>query len=175
MKQLVKKTEELILVSFVTGLTVFILSIATVILWKRDGFDLLETSLMSMLSGIYFLVITIIANIISLNKYIRSSIKNNMAPIKRFFQVLIVLGVSFLIFLIFDTVFFLIDNSISKDYANALVELAEKSGSSLDTNTLENFAKLPFALQNGIVTFILAFIGSMISLLFVKKDGILFT
>jgi hypothetical protein len=174
MKKLINKTEELLLLGLTVGIIVFLLSVITVLYWQRDGIDLIEVSFMSIISGLYFFLVIIIANIIGLNKYIRTMIGDGRTPFKRIIQIFIILLTSFMVYAAFDSVYFLIDKSISAEYAEALLNLANKSGDSLNKRTLEDFAKLPFALQNGIVTFIFAGISSVISLAFIKKDGVLF-
>jgi hypothetical protein len=174
MKKLIKNFEELLLLGLTAGTIVFLLSIVTVLFWHRDGIDLLEVSFMSILSGLYFFIVIIVSNIIGLNKYVRDMINDGRAPLNKFAQVFIVLLTSFMAYAVLDSVYFLADNSISADYAEALMNLASRSGDSLNKRTLDDFARLPFALQNGIVTFIFASIGSVISLAFIKKDGVLF-
>lgn len=174
MKKLIKKSEELLLLGLTAGIIVFLLSVITVLYWRRDGIDLLEVSFMSILSGLYFFIVIIVSNIIGLNRYIRLMLEDGHIPFKKITQIFIVLLSSFVVYAAFDSIYFLVDKSISADYAEALMNLANRSGDSLNKRTLEDFARLPFALQNGIVTFTFAVVGSLISLAFIKKDGVLF-
>lgn len=47
--------------------------------------------------------------------------------------------------------------------------MAENNGDTLPG--FDDYASLPFGIQNAILTFIIGLLGSLISLAFVKKDG----
>lgn len=173
MKNLIQKTEDLFMLSLITGVLVFLVSLTTVLLWTKDGISLLEVAFMPIISGLYYFILIIVANIIGLNRYIRTTVRDGRTPIIRTLQVLFVLIVSFIIYVFLDSSYFMFDNSISSDYAEALIELSEKNNGSVDIDSVSGFAQIPFSLQNGIITFVFAFIGSLISLIFIKKDGVL--
>lgn len=85
-----------------------------------------------------------------MNKGIRNAIKADSSVIKRIYQVLLSLIIAMIVFLILDVIFFIIDDSISQDYANMLKEMAEKNGDTLPG--FDDFASLPFGIQNAILT-----------------------
>lgn len=169
MKIRIQSMGTIIQLSAFIGITTFILSYATASFWQRDGFSLMEISLLSLLAGFYFFVAIIVGNAIGLNKYMRSVISEGQKTIKRGYLVLLVLFFSFLFYLLSDTLIFFIDKSISADYGNALIKLAAANNKSLDG--VEAFVKIPFGLQNAIATFICALLGALASILFIKKDG----
>ncbi|MDO4229876.1 MAG: hypothetical protein Q4C98_08680 [Capnocytophaga sp.] len=68
-----------------------------------------------------------------------------------------------------ETIFFVIDGSISRDYANMLENMAEKNGDTL--LGIEEFRNIPFGFQNAILTFAIGLIAAFFSLVFIKKDG----
>lgn len=169
----IKRIEHLLALSLIVGSAVFMLSLITTLRWQNEGFDLLEVSFMSIISGVYFMIIIIIANVIGLNMYIRDAIKSGHQPILKILQILLIFVSSFVIYILLDSAFFIFDGSISKEYAESLLELSQKNGGTLEESSLSDFANLPFSLQNGIITSVFALIGSFISLPFIKKDGIL--
>jgi len=152
-----------------SGMSLFVLTFITCLYWLQDGFDMIEVSLLTIISGFYFLLIIPIANSIGLNKYIRKTLDAGKKPLKRIHLVLIVFGISLLTYVLLDSVFFLIDKSVSLEYADALKYLANTNNQPVEG--MDSFTKIPFSIQNVIVTFILGLLGSFISLLFVKKNG----
>lgn len=169
MKIRLKSMDTIIQLSAFIGIITFTLSYATASYWQKDGFSLVEVSLLTILTGFYFFITIIVGNAVGLNKYIRSIINEGCKAVKRRYLVLLVLLFSFMFYLLFDTIIFFVDKSISIDYANALMELATANNDSLQG--IDDFAKIPFAIQNGIATFIFALIGALASILFLKKDG----
>jgi|GEM_PF-1957161 len=161
--------EEVFANGALTGLVTFVMSCLTILYWKRDGFDFLEISFMSIIAGIYLFIIIIPMNIIFLNRGIRYGLKNDLPILKRVYQVLLSLIIGMAVFLLLDSIYFLVDNSISKDFAQSLKEMSEANGRQLAG--IEEFASLPFGVQNGILTFVLGLLGSFISLAFIKRDG----
>ena len=158
--------------SLVIGFLVFIISYTTIFLWHINGFDTMELSLMSIISGIYFFIIVIVSNIFYLNKGIKNCNLNSIKYMKRIYQVLLTLIISYLTYLILDYVFFLIDDSMSRDFAIGLKNFAESNNKNLDG--IDEFVNLSFGIQNSIVTFVFGLLGSLISLIFITKSGDLF-
>lgn len=154
------------------GISTFALNLITILYWQRDGFDFLEIALMTIIAGVFLFISVLMSNIYFLNKGIRNAIKTDSSIIKRIYQVLLSLIIATIIFIILDAAFFIIDDSISQDYASMLKEMAERNGDTLAG--FDDFASLPSGIQNAISTFIIGFLGSLVSLIFVKKDGKLF-
>lgn len=111
----------------------------------------------------------IISSVVGINSKNKNLTNNNIKPISKIYSVLIVFGFSLITFVIVDCFSFIIDDSISKDYAQTLLNMAAENEESLEGAEL--FASLPFSIQNFLSTFILGFIGSLISLLFIRKNG----
>lgn len=164
-------TKNILLTGILVGVLTSALTIITLLYWQRDGLDLLEISFMSILAGLFLLICIIPINIIMLNKNIKEVLINKEKSSKRIYQILISFLIGFIIFLIIDYVYFLLDSSIPAKFAESLRKIAEKNGDSIQG--MDDFANLPFGLQNGILTFIFGLIGTFISLPFIKKDGIL--
>ena len=151
------------------GFATFILNLITISYWQRDGFDFLEIALMTIMAGIFLFISTLSSNIYFLNNGIRNALKADSSVIKRTYQVLLSLIIAMLVFLMLDAIFFITDDSIAQDYAYMLKEMTENNGDTLPG--FDDYASLPFGIQNAILTFIIGLLGSLISLAFVKKDG----
>jgi len=151
------------------GFATFILNLITISYWQRDGFDFLEIALMTIMAGLFLFISTLSSNIYFLNNGIRNALKADSSVIKRIYQVLLSLIIAMLVFLMLDAIFFITDDSIAQDYAYMLKEMAENNGDTLPG--FDDYASLPFGIQNVILTFIIGLLGSLISLAFVKKDG----
>lgn len=159
--------EYIIINGVIVGFLTFLLNLLTLVYWHRDGFDLIEVSLMPILAGFYLFIVSLVFNGTFLNNGIKKCLLINIKPLKRIYQVLISLLISLLIFILFDSILFTVNNDISVDYAISLKEMAEAYGeSSLD---ISQFMNLPFSIQNLMVTFIIGLISSFISLIFIKK------
>ncbi len=156
--------------SIIIALTTFILTYITLYQWQKDGFSIMEISIMSILTAIFVFFIIIAINIWQVNIYRKKSLEESISPIKKIWSVIIITILSFALLSLFDSLlFYFIDKSIPKSYAEGLEDLLKSSGQ--PTESLSEFSEMPFMLQNGIVIFIAALIGSMISLIFIKKDG----
>tara|TARA_B100001059_G_C17722285_1_gene521405 strand:- start:315 stop:839 length:525 start_codon:yes stop_codon:yes gene_type:complete len=151
------------------GFATFILNLITISYWQRDGFDFLEIALMTIMAGLFLFISTLSSNIYFLNNGIRNALKADSSVIKRTYQVLLSLIIAMLVFLMLDAIFFITDDSIAQDYAYMLKEMTENNGDTLPG--FDDYASLPFGIQNAILTFIIGLLGSLISLAFVKKDG----
>ncbi|HYG00882.1 MAG TPA: hypothetical protein VD927_00495 [Chryseosolibacter sp.] len=146
----------------------------TVYQWQSDGFDLIEASLLSILSGGYLVIILLITAAVGINWSIRATIREEVKPWHRGIQALILAAMSVVMFIILDSLFFfLVDNSVSADYGQALADLSAQQQKQLPG--MEDFKNMPFALQNGIVTTVLALIGALMSMVVIRKDGELFS
>ncbi|RTY94831.1 hypothetical protein EKM05_05825 [Flavobacterium sp. GSP27] len=171
-KSISTNAENILLAGILVGVFTSALTIITLLYWQRDGLDLLEISFMSILAGFFLFMCIIPINIIMLNKNIKEVLKNKEKSSKRIYQILLSFLIGFIIFLIIDYVYFLFDSSIPAKFAESLRKMAEKNGDSV--LGMDDFANLPFGVQNGILTFIFGLIGAFISLPFIKKDGILY-
>lgn len=148
------------------GLLVFIFTAVTCYYLMDDGINLKDLTLMTILPGLYFLLSTLVVNTIVLNKYIRESIAIGEKPLKKIFQTTLMLVVSYTAYMFFDSLHFMIDDSIPVRFAKALSHI-----SSMNEAEMIAYGKHPFFIQTIFVTIFLGVIGSFISLLFIKKDG----
>ena len=172
MKKYKEVLEAVFLSGLVCGFSTFALNFMTVSYWKSDGFDFLEIAFITIIAGLYMFISILPSNIYFLNKGIKDAIESESMLINRTIQVLLSLVVAMLIFLLLDLLLFTLDDSIPQTYANMLKEMAESNGD--DLPGFEGFAKLPLGIQNAILTFTIGLIGALVSLIFIKKDGILF-
>lgn len=157
----------------ISGLITFIISYIILYQWQKDGFTTMEISLMAILTAIIIFFIVIAVTIWQVNQYRKDCTIESVVPIKKVWSVLIIAILSFLFLSLFDSIlFYLIDKSIPQSYAEGLGDLMKSSGQSIES--LNDFDEIPFMLQNGVIIIIAAVIGSMISILFIKKDGVIF-
>ncbi|MFC0320745.1 hypothetical protein [Olivibacter oleidegradans] len=156
--------ESLSIVGIIAGITCFILTYATAYYWLRDGFDPFETTCLALITAVYFLFSVFIFNSWLLSRYNRQMTEDGIKKFTSFYQVCLTAIFGFITFLIMDaTIYYLVDDTIPKEFTNSLIELVDKTGG--DTSELIEFAELTFGLQNGILTFILGIIGGISSLL----------
>ncbi len=157
----------------ISGLITFAISYIILYRWQRDGFNTMEISLMAILTGIIIFFITIAVTIWHVNQYRKDCNIENIIPMKKVWSVLIIAVLSLLFLSLFDSIlFYFIDKSIPQSYAEGLSNLVRSSGQ--ETDSLNEFDEIPFMLQNSVVIIIAAIFGSLISILFIKKDGIIF-
>ena len=150
-----------------------ILIYVTVYYLHRDGFDLIDISILSVIAGIYLFFTTFFLNVWWINAYRKNSIENDITPLKTIYSILLILLFVTILLLLFDYFFFhFIDNSISYSFAEELGKFMESSGKS--SEELDEFREMPFIWQNGAVNFASILIACLFSWIFIKKDGVLF-
>ncbi|MDR2204890.1 MAG: hypothetical protein LBE36_01855 [Flavobacteriaceae bacterium] len=158
--------------SFVIAGISLLLMYTIVYFWKRDGFDNIEISLLSIIAFIILLPTTIICDAFFINKYRALTISIPEKPIKKIFSVFIVFFLVLFIMSAIDFIFFFgIDDSLSYEYASELELIMKNSG--MDTKGIKDFYRLPFFIQNIGANIAGLLLGSLISLFFIKKDGYL--
>jgi hypothetical protein len=148
------------------GLLVFIFTSVTCYYLIDDGINLIDLTLITIIPGLYYLFLTIVVNTIVLNKYIRESIASGEKPLKKVLQIILVFVVSYAAYIFFDSIHFMIDDSIPVRFAKALSHI-----SNLSEEQMLAYGKHPFFIQTIFVTIFMGILGSFISLLFIKKDG----
>src|SRR5690606_38806282 len=139
----------------------------TVSIWQSDSFDLVETSLLPFIGGVFFAICVIIVGIFGLNSYLKQETETVQKKKNRFLLALGIFIIAFFLFLIIDYLVFLFDNSIPKDYAEALYNIAVTYNSS--TAGIDEISDTAFGITNSLITLIMGFIGCMISIPFLKK------
>ncbi len=172
MIQQIKKEMPLIELGVLIGLFTFLLTLLTTTVWQNDGISMGELIMLPIIGGFYLFLSMIIVNIIGINKVRKIIVKNGEQPIKKLYQVLIVLFISIITYTLLDSIYFLLDNSLSKDYASSLEALMVSTGEK--TDDFEDFEKLPFSVQNVFSILFSSILAGIISLLFIKNNGEIF-
>lgn len=172
MIQIIKKQLPLIELGMLIGVITFTLTLLTTTLWQNDGISMGEGIMLPFIGGLYLFLSIIIINIVGINKVRKVAIKNNEQPIKKLYQVLIIVVITVFTYTLFDSIYFLFDNSLSRDYAKSLEALLQSTGEK--TDDIKDFDKLPFSVQNIFSSIFSAILTGLISLPFIKKDGEIF-
>jgi len=168
----IKKVIPLLELGMLVGVITFLLTLLTTTLWQFDGISMIELIMLPLVGGFYLFLSIIVVNIVGINKVRKLNIKSNMQPIKKFYQVLIVISISILFYTLLDSIYFIFDNSLSTDYASSLESVLSATGES--TADFKDFEKLPFSIQNIFSSISVAIISGLISLPFIKVDGKIF-
>lgn len=166
---LILKNEDIFFKCTMISLALFTATTITGYGFQNEGISLIEVSMLTILPGIYFMLLIMIGNTHIINRHNRNSLSIGNTPIKRFYLILIVLFTTFSIYLFIDFIFFSFDDSLSVDFAKSLGTISPNS--ELSKTDLEEYAKNPFSIQTGIITFSFGIIGALFSLIFIKKDG----
>ena len=172
MKSWLHRYADLFKAGLVNGLLSFILIICTLLYWKSDGFSVLEISFMAILGGFFYFFTCLGVSVWHINDHNKNARSRQEKPGKRWVAILLVLILGFVVLLLLDTVYFLIDDSISLEFAEALKTLMKQNNQSI--KGIDEFARLPFLTQNGIVTFMGGLLGGLLAAPLIKKDGVLF-
>jgi hypothetical protein len=167
-----KKIMPIIELGIIVGAITFILTIITTTFWQSEGISVGETIMLPLVGGFYLFFTILTVNIIGINKIRRVSIKKNELTFKKLYQVLIILMFSVLIYTLLDFIYFLLDDSLSKDYANSLEALMKSTGEK--TDDFKDFEKLPFSIQNIFSSLFSSIVAGIISLAFIKNNGEIF-
>jgi len=168
----IKKVIPLLELGMLVGVITFLLTLLTTTLWQFDGISMIELIMLPLVGGFYLFLSIIVVNIVGINKVRKLNIKSNMQPIKKFYQVLIVISISILFYTLLDSSYFIFDSSLSTDYASSLESVLSATGES--TADFKDFEKLPFSIQNIFSSISVAIISGLISLPFIKVDGKIF-
>ena len=132
-------------------------------LWQGNGLSEIELILMSVLPGALIFITIIIVNYLILNPWLLKNYEKENKFLKRRYIILGIFVFSILFHVISDSIIYLVDDSISRDY----VEFINSLGSS-DVKAIDVY---PFSMINFIVTIILGLIGSVISIPFIRRNG----
>ncbi|WP_421889863.1 hypothetical protein [Marinoscillum sp.] len=172
MKSWLNQYADLFKAGLVNGLLSFIFIISTLLYWKSDGFSVLEISFMAILGGFFYFFTCLSVSVWLINDHIKNARSSQEKPGNKWVAILLILIVGFVVLLLLDLIYYQIDNSISLEFAEALKALMQQNNQSI--NGIDEFAKLPFLMQNGIVTFGGGLMGGLLAVPFIKKDGVLF-
>ncbi|QKX06714.1 hypothetical protein HN014_17925 [Aquimarina sp. TRL1] len=159
-KQLVYVIETGILV----GVSLFSLTFLTTFLWQINGLNTRELVLLSVIAGVYLIVLTVLINYVRLNPFFYQLKQQFSKRCKRRNAIFLVLGISILIYFILDSIVYFVDDSLAVDYWNFLISLDPQKEA-------ENIVAYPFAIINSVVTFVFGIFGALVSFFLVKKEG----
>ena len=160
-----KKYELQIISGILSGILTFLITFLITFYWQIQGFTPFRALLLSILSSFLYMIILIPTNIISVRKFLKNEIITNGKAFRRY-PLLIIFVSSLLAFLIFDTVFFLFDDSLSRDYLQFLNSVEPNP----DLESTEEI--LPMGLMNVFQMLIFGLISILISLVFIKKKPV---
>jgi len=165
MKKFLKKTSPYISNGILIGFITFFLTFITTFYLNYDNLSLIEVSLLPFIGGFFFYFSLTFVSINQLNKI---NIENNFITINRYYQILLLLTISFITYLLLDSFIFLFDRSLSENYSQGLINVAENT----DKNEIEEFkkfGKIPFGLQNFVLTIIAGIVSYITILVSMKK------
>lgn len=140
--------EKFITISFLISIISFVASNLVIYFWKRDGFDFIELSVLSILSSFIVLIVILIVDSVMLSKYYKSCVNEQINFLKNIFQILILTALVIGFSLFFDWALFSIDNSVSLEYAESLRQFLIDQHADDQVAGIDEFAELPFLIQN---------------------------
>ena len=167
MNKLYKRIKPLISISVLIGLITFFLTFLTTFYMNYDNLSIVEISLLPLIGGFFFFFSLTFIGVNQLNKI---NIENDFVLINRYYQVLIILVISFATYLLADSLIFIFDKSLSENYSQGLINLTEE----MDNNEIqefEKFGKLPFGIQNFVLTLIAGIVSYITILIGMKKKN----
>ncbi len=170
MKQTIKTLlEHLIPCAFLISLISLIISNGIIYFWKRDAFDMLELMFLPLLSSVIIFIVIAVVNSFLLPKYYNeSNLKNSL--IANIFVLSIIHSFAIIGFSIFfDWVLFSVDHSVSIEYAETLEKMLNEQHSEM-TNDIEEFAQLPFLIQNIFMFSFSVILTTILSVFSIRKQ-----
>ena len=142
----------------IVGLLTYFAYFLTTFYWQLNEISEFELIMLSVISGLFLLLISPIYLFFSLKKFYRN-LEENLKPKKRYFIALIMIT-SIITFILLDCLVFLIDNSLSKEYLDYLNSL--EPNSEIDTI-------LPMSILNIVPFIMFGLLSYITSVLIVKK------
>ncbi|MEN7546294.1 hypothetical protein AAG747_00150 [Rapidithrix thailandica] len=134
--------------------TALILALASVFtcylianLTLQEGFSQIEFSMMALMPGVVFFFCTFIGGIYGLMLYRKHCFKEEKQPSTWLALGILLLGLLVVTGLLDALYFFVIDKSLSQEFANGF-----QLYMGMEQEELEGFAELPFLMQNGAVS-----------------------
>lgn len=165
MKKLFKKTSPYISNGILIGFITFFLTFITTFYLNYDNLSLIEVSLLPFIGGFFFYFSLTFISINQLNKI---NIESNFITINRYYQILLLLIISFITYLLLDSFIFIFDSSLSENYSQGLINLAENNNQN-EIEEFKKFGKIPFDLQNFVLTIIAGIVSYITILVTMKK------
>ena len=165
MKKLFKKTRPYISNGILIGFITFFLTFITTFYLNYDNLSLIEVSLLPFIGGFFFYFSLTFISINQLNKI---NIESNFITINRYYKILLLLIISFITYLLLDSFIFIFDSSLSENYSQGLINLA-KNNNQNEIEEFKKFGKIPFGLQNFVLTIIAGIVSYITILVTMKK------
>ena len=165
MGKLYKKTKPFISTGILIGLITFFLTFLTTFYMNYDNLSLLEISLLPLIGGFFFFFTL---TFIGVNQLNRINIENDFISINHYYQVLIILIISFATYLLVDSLIFIFDKSLSENYSQGLINLTEEINEN-EIKEFEKFGKLPFSIQNFVLTLIAGIVSYIVIIVAMRK------
>jgi hypothetical protein len=148
--------------SIAVGLSVFFIIFLITFLLQMNGLSLLEVFILPFISGIILFFGLFIANFIVI-KRIKADINFSLTE-NKFIHVLLIFFFTLIIYILLDSILYLIDDSLSKEYASAIYKFSDPG----DIETQEGLENLPFSIQNLIVTIFFGLFSMICTLPFIN-------
>jgi len=142
------------------GIITTLLSFCTTFYWQYKGFTPSTTILLTIVAGFYLFIIILLMHFFKTKRILK---KEGIPKYKRRYLVLFILLVALVTYLIFDSLIFLIDPSISQHYMDLL--------NNLTTDEKDTITQAwPLGFINSFITIFFGMIASFISIFFLRKS-----
>jgi hypothetical protein len=168
MKKIYSQNETIIQNGFLIGFFSFFMTFITAFIMQLSEMSLVKIAFLPFVFGFYYFFIFVIYSVIRLNKYNNKIFQATGVKERKIKQILIIFIVSFLTYYLLDTIVFLFDNNLSKEFADGLLKITENPTSN-EVEEINTLSKLPFSFQNFILNFISAFFSILFTYIFIKK------
>lgn len=145
------------------GFALFFLFFITAFYLQINGLTLMEAMTIFLICTLYYFSIIIFLGTWGFNKYIRETVNIQRSFGKRFLLITIFAVVCFLVYSILDGLYFLLDDSLSVEFAGCLKKMPDSP------DYVDDFSEYPFSYIA--ISTPLGFLGVFVTMLLVKKDG----
>lgn len=148
--------------SLVVGLIIFFIIFLITFLLQMNGLSLLEVFILPFISGIILFFGLFFANFIVIKRMKKN--KNFNLTKNKFIHVLLIFFFTLIMYILLDSILYLIDDSLSKEYASAINKFSDPG----DIEAQEGLKNLPFSIQNLIVTIFFGLFSVICTLPFIN-------
>ena len=155
-KSLVRSSIE---IGALIGILAFILTFMLTFYWQIKGFTMTTIIFLPFVAGLVLMIITPL-----INRFITNKILNNIESegYKRRYIAIWIILCSFITYLLLDSIVFIFDSSLPKDYLIFLNSLSSDNNAKVKT-------AFPFGLMNSFITIVFCMISYIITVLTLKK------
>ena len=170
MKKIYSQNEIIIKNGFLIGFFSFFMTFMTTFNMQLSEMNLVKLAFLPFIFGFFYFIIFSSFSIIILNKYNNKIFQVNGFKERKIKQILIIFVVSFFTYYLLDSIVFLFDNNLSKEFADGLLKITENPTFN-EIEEIKALSKLPFSFQNFILNIISAFFSILFTYIFVKKEN----